>query len=118
CTKLLHSFRDPGLGHCLGSAATYHDAIIAIIENQRSPSYCAAYLIVEARRRTARSREHKFAVFRGIGEFLASALAAGLLELHCAAGDDLGDLAALQVWCLAGGWRRGPMNAWCRGRSE
>ena len=50
--------------------------------------YGAAHLIGEVRRRSTRSREHKFAVLRGIGEVLAGALAAGLLEFHGATGDD------------------------------
>jgi hypothetical protein len=50
CTKLLHSFCDPGLGHSLASAATHHDAIIAIIEKQRVTGNRSAYLIGETRR--------------------------------------------------------------------
>ncbi len=51
CTKFLHSFRNTGLSHCFGSTATHHDAIIAIIENQRIAGYCSARLISETRRR-------------------------------------------------------------------
>ena len=48
--------------------------------------------------------------FRATGPEIAR-FAAGLLKFHGAAGNDLGDLAALRVWCLAGGRRRWPMSA-------
>ncbi len=89
CTKLLHSFRNPGLGYCLGSTATHHDAIIAIIENQRVAGYCSAHLVGQARRRGAGSGQHELAIRSGVGELLAGSFTSGLLQFHGAPGDDL-----------------------------
>ena len=107
CTKFLHSFRNTGLGHCLGSTATHHDAIIAIIENQRIAGYCSAHLIGQARRRGAGSGQQKFAIRSGVGELLTGPLAARLLEFHAAPGDDLRDWRweTPWAWLFGGSWR-------------
>ena len=89
CTKLLHSFGNPGLGYYLGSAAGNHDAIIAIIENQRVAGYCSADLITQPRRHGAAPGKQELAIRRGVGELLAGPFASGLLKFHRTSGDDL-----------------------------
>ena len=89
CTKLLHSFRNAGLGYNLGSAAGNHDAIIAIIENQRVAGYCSADLITQPRRRGAAPGKQELAIRRGVRELLAGSFASGLLQFHRTPGDDL-----------------------------